>query len=436
MSDAFAGWWLAIELIIQVAWIDKPTNSSLDFAGLPILGNGYLGATALTEFINRKRFVWGLAVSVFLAPCTAFSGGYDTGERDWEFLFQEKSVSFDAGARYIVPQRTLHNIVGVFGPSVDTDEAEEFLVPRLSVTTRLGDTATCMASYREPWAGHANYGQTWTYAASATEQHFSSSDFGITCGARIPLSKGQLHFVGGVSHQTIEYELIRAIGVAGLATTNVRDSGIAWRAGLAFDIPEYALRTSLIYNSSIDYSMTGTLSGAGFLVPIFGSITMPQSIELKARSGVAKDWLVFGSVRWTDWSIADNMPLCPVGTTVCSLPVAVSALTLLWKDTWTVTVGAAHRVNETVSIAASLTWDQGATQGFTSQTDTWIADTTVVVSPNDNVEIGFGGSVGLMTGGNFSTMMLPGGIPNPVGYTASFGDDFLYSLSASATVRF
>ncbi len=375
-------------------------------------------------------------MAAVLAPCTALAGGYDTGERNWEFLFQEKTVSFEAGARYIIPRRTLNNIIGVFGPSVATDEADEFYVTRISATARLGDIATCMASYREPWGGYANYGLTWTYAASAVEQNFSSRDYGITCGARIPLSKGQLHFIGGISYQTIRYELTRFAGPAGLVRTDVSDSGIGWRAGIAFEIPEYALRTSIIYNSSIDYSMTGTLSGAALFVPIFGNMTMPQSVELRARSGVAPGWLMFGSIKWTDWSVTDNMPLCAVGTPACSLPVAVSALTLLWKDTWTVTVGAAHKVNDKVSIAGSLTWDQGATQGFTSQTDTWFANTTVVVSPNDNFELKLGGGVGLMTGGNLSTMMLPGGIPNPVGYTASFGDDLLYSFSANATLRF
>lgn len=378
-----------------------------------------------------------LAALTFVAPGTVFAGGYDTGERDWDFLFQERNISFEAGVRYIAPDRTLNNIVGVFGPSIDTREAEAFAVPRFSVTARLGDTATCMASYREPWGGHADYGTAWTYAASAIEQHFSSQDYGLTCGARIPLSKGQLHFIGGVSYQMIEYELTRAIGFGAVARTDVSDSGIGWRAGVAFEIPEYALRASLIYNSEIDYRMTGTLSAGPAIIPIFGNITMPQSIELKARSGIAPGWLAFGAVKWTDWSVADNMWLCPVGVPVCGAPpAAVSALTLLWKDTFTVTLGVAHQFNDVVSVATSLTWDQGATQGFTSQTDTWVADATVVIIPNDNVEISLGANIGLMTGGALSTMVLPGGIPNPVGYTATFGDDLLYGLSANAKVRF
>jgi long-chain fatty acid transport protein len=116
---------------------------------------------------------------------------------------------------------------------------------------------------------------------------------------------------------------------------------------------------------------------------------------------------------------------------------AVSALTLVWKDTWTVTAGAAHQYSPALTVAGNLTWDQGATQGFTSQTDTWLAGLTAIVTPNENVEFRVGGSAGIMTSGSLSTMAIPGlPVPNPVGYTATFGNDSIYTLNASAKFRF
>ena len=38
---------------------------------------------------------------------TASAGGYDTGERDWDFLFQTANYAAEAGVRYVDPQRTL-----------------------------------------------------------------------------------------------------------------------------------------------------------------------------------------------------------------------------------------------------------------------------------------------------------------------------------------
>ena len=127
----------------------------------------------------------------------------------------------------------------------------------------------------------------------------------------------------------------------------------------------------------------------------------------------------------------------PIVSPVAPVPGGVvSGLTLMWKDTWTVTIGAAHQFSDKLSAAASLTWDQGASQGFTSQTDTWTAGLTAIVTPSENVELQFGGTLGILTGGSLSTLVLPGGAGNPFGYTATFGNDLVWSLNASAKVHF
>ena len=109
---------------------------------------------------------------------------------------------------------------------------------------------------------------------------------------------------------------------------------------------------------------------------------------------------------------------------------------MLWQDTWTVTVGAAHQFTDKFTLAGNLTWDQGGTQGFTSQTDTIVAGLTAVFDPSTNLQIKLGGTLGLMQGGSLSTMTLADGTANPVGYTAVFSDDMVYSLNASAIFQF
>lgn len=365
----------------------------------------------------------------------AWAGGYDTGERDWDFLFQDKPVAMEAGVRAIFPDRILHNIGGTFGPSPDAREAEAFLVIRASYAASFGDSLRCLASLREPWGGHADYGDRWAYAFSAIEQHFSSRDLGLTCALSAALEKGAVSLLGGLSRQEIRYELTQSAGAPGLVnTTDVRDESLAWRMGVTYEIPEYALRASLIYNSAVNYEMAGTFTPfGGAPLAIEGSIDMPQSAELKFQSGVAPGWLAFGSVKWTDWSVADNMPLCLSGLPAC---VQVSGLVLEWRDSWTATLGAAHKFSDLFSMAGSLTFDQGATRGFTSQTDTWIGTLTAVVAPDEHWRLTIGASAGRMEGGSLSTMLLPGGIPNPVGYTATFGDDWVFALSANAAIRF
>ena len=55
------------------------------------------------------------ATAVVALSFAAHAGGYDTGERDWDFLFQQGDFAAEAGTRYIAPQRTLTNIAGVPG---------------------------------------------------------------------------------------------------------------------------------------------------------------------------------------------------------------------------------------------------------------------------------------------------------------------------------
>jgi len=388
---------------------------------------------------SQLAFLTAFSFSVGLTaiPDAGLAGGFDQGEQDWDFLFQQKTVAAEAGVRYINPQRNLKSITGVAGPSINVRETEAIVVPRASVAARFGEHFGCLGSYREPWGGHANYGTAWTYIFSAIQQHFTSKDIGVTCSAGMKVGMGKLHVLAGVSYQEIKYMLTQGIG-GGILTTNVGDRGVAWRAGVAYEIPEYALLASLIYNSAVNYRMTGTVkhSLAPFGVPVYGNITMPQSIELKFRSGVAPGWLAFGSVKWTNWNVAGMSPICPTAVPVCTAGFAVSGLALGWQDSWTVTIGAVHQFTDMISVAGNLTWDQGASGGFTSQTDTWMAGLTAIVMPNENVEIRATGTVGIMTGGTLSTMVLPNGLPNPAGYVATFGDDFIYTLGLNGVIRF
>lgn len=384
---------------------------------------------------TRMSALVAAAALVSIGAGPAVAGGYDTGESDWDFVFQERAVAFEAGVTHIAPQRKLTNINGMFGPSVDVDETEAFTLPRASLAVNVADVARCMASYREPWAGHANYGTAWTYAAAAVEQHFSSRDYGLTCAASLAAGKGRVSFLGGVSLQEARYRLTQAFGPV-LATADVSDRSLAWRLGLAYEIPDYALRASLVYNAAVSYDMTGSFTAFGPAVPVFGELTMPQSVELKAQSGVAPGWLAFASVKWTDWSVVQSMPLCPVGVPACTQPLAVSGLALGFRDTWSVTLGAAHQFSELFTLAGNLSWNQGASAGFTSQTDVWSAGLTGILTPSENAVIRLGGTLGMLTSGTSSTMVLPGGFPNPVGYTASFGNDLVWTLSGGATIRF
>lgn len=90
------------------------------------------------------------------------------------------------------------------------------------------------------------------------------------------------------------------------SATAASDSQVGYVVGAAYEIPDIALRVSLAYQSEITHSFAtaerfSVLNG-GTTVNGTTDIKLPQSLTLDFQSGVAKDTLVFGSVRWSEWS--------------------------------------------------------------------------------------------------------------------------------------
>ncbi|WP_312527846.1 outer membrane protein transport protein [Paracoccus sp. (in: a-proteobacteria)] len=137
--------------------------------------------------------------------------------------------------------------------------------------------------------------------------------------------------------------------------------GLGWVAGAAYEIPELAARVSLTYNSPISHDFDMTESG-----PIVGALTggatdtvsgkhkvkTPRSWMLEAQSGVAKDTLVFGSVRWVKWSEfkVDNF--------VFPQPTVAGPVDLVTlEDTTTYTLGVGRKFTDNWSGSASFTYE-------------------------------------------------------------------------------
>lgn len=237
----------------------------------------------------------------------------------------------------------------------------------------------------------------------------------------------------------------------GFGTLDMGGNGWGWRAGLAYEIPEIAFRASLVYNSAVDHDLSGTvdltsvpplpgspLAGIGGLViPVYGSVSMPDSVELKVQSGIAPDWLAFGSVKWTDWSQIQVVPFCAVGTPVCRPNASINTLDLFYRDGWTISGGVGHRFNEQWSGAVSLTWDRGTSTVIGTQTDSWVLGSQVIYSPTKNLELKLSGALGILTSGSsgWGATCDTGRI---CGDEASykFGNDLVAAISTSVKVKF
>jgi long-chain fatty acid transport protein len=127
---------------------------------------------------------------------------------------------------------------------------------------------------------------------------------------------------------------------------------VGYVLGVAYERPDIALRIALTYGSAIDHTFTGTEASPLISVnepQVPFETTIPQSLTLEFQSGVAANTLVFGSIRWVDWTEFDVSP-----TNFGSI-AGGSSLSYYENDTITYNIGVGRRLNETWSGSLSLT---------------------------------------------------------------------------------
>lgn len=124
-------------------------------------------------------------------------------------------------------------------------------------------------------------------------------------GIRILRSSGEIE-LGGLAYGAVN----------GYAVDLDGETDVGWLLGVAYEIPDIALRVALTYNSAITHDFDAAESGPpidpdgpGPIPPLdllngdtSTEVSLPQSVALDFQTGIAEDTLLFGSVRWAEWS--------------------------------------------------------------------------------------------------------------------------------------
>lgn len=430
-----------------------------------------------TSKVLQSAFILAAASAVAVP---AMAGGLERGGYNIDLLFDDSDYAIDSSATFVAPQRKVKNadatigVIGSGGPigavgakgSSDANDAENFWSKRIGARARFGDNLDCMFDYSEPWGAHLKPGQDWKGAIYNIETDVYSRNYATTCRVKFDLVKGSLSVIGGGFFQELGGFKDRLAAYTGALDGNgdpvvvgnivgrlqMKGNGWGWRTGLAYEIPEIALRASLVYNSAVDHDLSGTVQSAAFAsLPggatqnIVGQISMPDSAELKVQSGIAENWLAFGSVKWTDWSQLQAIPFCNPGAACVAGNMfgptnptgkVLGQLNLFYRDGWTISGGVGHKINDQWSVGGSLTWDRGVSNGMGALTDTWTVGTAVTYKPVENIEVRLAGAVGILTSGTSVPTKPCGGLTCGEGASYDFGTDMVYGLSTGVKIRF
>jgi long-subunit fatty acid transport protein len=108
---------------------------------------------------------------------------------------------------------------------------------------------------------------------------------------------------------------------------------------------------ALTYYSSIEHNLSTTESVGGSLFYTTTDVETPQSVKLDFQTGVAPKTLVFGYIRWTDWTQFNVTP--PVfGEVTGGLPLVAYE-----SDVWTYNIGVGRQLTDRLAGAFSITYE-------------------------------------------------------------------------------
>ncbi|GMB83625.1 OmpP1/FadL family transporter [Shinella zoogloeoides] len=370
-----------------------------------------------------------LAAAAFAAlASTAQAGGYSRGEADTDILFESGDFIFRAGATYVSPRRAFKTTGGT--ANHDGVYSNDYWIPSVAAKIGISENFACALTYTQPFGADATYGPQARAAmvglGKYSDKGFETNEYGATCDVKFDVGPGKIHFLGGVFLQDFTYDATNEGGLLPAGKFHLRDDGaFGYRIGAAYEITEYALRVSLMYRSEVKHEADeGYYDFTTLPIPTrsaTGYGTLPQSLKLSVQTGVAPGWLVYGSVKWTDWSVLDTLNYTITG-------LGANKDVYNWKDGWTLQAGVAHVFNEKLTGTVNLTWDSGVSTGADIHGDTITLGAGILakVGPGD---LRFGGGITRMSSGSQS-------IAKGATFDATGGGGWAYGVTGSYKISF
>lgn len=301
-----------------------------------------MGGDSLKYFVTTT-------LAATLAAGTAIAGGLERTTQSTAILFEEGRY-FEFNLGYGAP--SVSGTVG--GGTVPSgDMTDSFLNFGFAYKADLNENLSYAIIYDQPYGASVTYPGTFgvsPYPAAGSTAEFNSHALTAILNYRM---ENNVSVYGGLRGQTIEAEAnVPFLGA--YTASGERDLAWGYLVGAAYEKPEIALRAALTYSSEVNHSLRTTESSAGLGAGNVSTtdITMPQAITLDLQSGVAENTLVFGSIRWVEWSEAD---ITPADYFTLS---GGGSLVSFADDRTTYTLGVARRLNETWSLAGSISHEE------------------------------------------------------------------------------
>ncbi|WP_347313555.1 outer membrane protein transport protein [Defluviimonas sp. SAOS-178_SWC] len=308
------------------------------------------------------------AGALTMGATSSFAGGLERSAQSAAILFETgKYAEFSIGN--VAPDVT-GNLAGVFNSGNMLGSYTTF---SLGYKQPLGDNLDLAVILDQPIGADVDYPTSATYPLAGTTAQLDS--MAVTGLVRYKMPSNVSVF-GGVRLEYVEGTVnirtappVGPIPVSYTLQTD-RDYQAGYIVGIAWEKPEIAARIALTYNSAITHSLE--MRESSTVTPssvIRQDVEIPQSVNLEFQTGIAADTLLFGSVRWVDWTAFVIDP--PIYNAVYPPRPLVSYN----SDRVTYNLGIGRKFNESWSGAVlvshepsngDITGNLGPTDGYTS----------------------------------------------------------------------
>lgn len=262
----------------------------------------------------------------------SYAGGFDNSDFNFDAIYNnDNTLNIEYGHSNVPMQATVEKGIGSSNLVKSGKIVKDMQRPVAALTYHFNDQVPCAAKYEQPYAANVAYdddtltyvgtdpetgGDTTFTAPIATE--YEAESITVACGYRFDLSTGNILAFAGPKYQSVKGLLSEDLSASDEVTgtddnSMIRFDGgheLGYIAGIAYSIPEYAMRASLLYHSQIDYDLKGSntthlpleLGGTPFRTSMASETITPQTIELALQSGISSNTLVALRLRWSEYS--------------------------------------------------------------------------------------------------------------------------------------
>lgn len=281
----------------------------------------------------RKTLATGL---VALAASPAFAGGIERNPQSMAILFQQGNY-IEFGVTHARPRVSgTINLPPAPGPSGNI--TRRFTTGSFAFKGDINEQLSYALILDQPFGADTLYPLGTTLGGSSGKventmltgvmRYKFDGGFSAYAGVRSSWTRGAVN-----------------LPFTGYSMTTDRDQAWGYLLGVAYEMPEIAMRVALTYNSRIKHNFTANESPLPFTTSF--TTNLPQSVNLEAQTGIAEGTLLFGSVRWVNWKDFNISPsLAP-------------DLVSYDRNSVTYTLGVGRRFNENWSGSVSLAHDTG-----------------------------------------------------------------------------